>query len=74
MPRSWEPEGRTAVVTGAARGPGAGLARLLSRRELPRLMRAHAFEQTGLLGAGGDIEERLIDRRPTGPPADGWGK
>ncbi|MFE5793379.1 SDR family oxidoreductase [Streptomyces sp. NPDC056503] len=35
---------------------------LLSRRTLPRLMRDHSFEQTGLLGEGGRIEERLIDR------------
>ncbi|KOG10394.1 MULTISPECIES: SDR family oxidoreductase [Streptomyces] len=35
---------------------------LLSRRTLPGLMREHTFEQTGLLGEGGRIEERLIDR------------
>ncbi|MEV0453394.1 SDR family oxidoreductase [Streptomyces sp. NPDC050600] len=35
---------------------------LLSRRELPRLLRENSFEQTGLLGTGGHIEEKLIDR------------
>ncbi|MGW0122292.1 SDR family oxidoreductase [Streptomyces sp. NPDC003327] len=35
---------------------------LLSRRTLPRLLREHTFEQTGLLGTGGRIEETLIDR------------
>ncbi|MFE0641048.1 SDR family oxidoreductase [Streptomyces sp. NPDC058877] len=35
---------------------------LLSRRELPRLMREHAFEQTGLLGRGGRIEEASLGR------------
>ncbi|MFF0427951.1 SDR family oxidoreductase [Streptomyces sp. NPDC004520] len=35
---------------------------LLSRRELPRLLKEHSFEQTGLLGTGGHIEEKLIDR------------
>ncbi|MCZ0983541.1 SDR family oxidoreductase [Streptomyces diastatochromogenes] len=35
---------------------------LLSRRELPRLLKEHSFEQTGLLGTGGRIEEKLIDR------------
>ncbi|MFD5769924.1 SDR family oxidoreductase [Streptomyces sp. NPDC127049] len=44
---------------------------LLSRRELPRLLREHSFEQTGLLGAGGHIEEKLIDRTPSGRHRDG---
>lgn len=39
---------------------------LLSRRELPRLLAEHPFEQTGLLGTGGLIEEKLLDR--SGPP------
>ncbi|MEU6934914.1 SDR family oxidoreductase [Streptomyces sp. NPDC046374] len=34
---------------------------LLSRRELPRLLRENSFEQTGLLGTGGHIEEKLIE-------------
>ncbi|TXS22312.1 SDR family oxidoreductase [Streptomyces sp. adm13(2018)] len=36
---------------------------LMSRRELPRLMAAHPFEQTGLLGRGGRIEEASLGRR-----------
>ncbi|MGW4778199.1 SDR family oxidoreductase [Streptomyces filamentosus] len=39
---------------------------LLSRRELPRLLGEQPFEQTGLLGKGGLIEEKLLDR--SGPP------
>lgn len=39
---------------------------LLSRRELPRLLGEQPFEQTGLLGTGGLIEEKLLDR--SGPP------
>ncbi|WP_282697728.1 SDR family oxidoreductase [Streptomyces sp. CC208A] len=44
---------------------------LFSRRELPRLMREHSFEQTGLLGAGGRIEEATIDRSAAGRAGDG---
>ncbi|WP_225802414.1 SDR family oxidoreductase [Streptomyces sp. NK15101] len=36
---------------------------LLSRRELPRLMRESAFDQTGLLGPGGRIEAASLDDR-----------
>ncbi|GAA3398291.1 SDR family oxidoreductase [Streptomyces roseoviridis] len=39
---------------------------LLSRRELPRLMREHAFDQTGLLGHGGRMEEAALGRSATG--------
>ncbi|MER5747702.1 SDR family oxidoreductase [Streptomyces sp. NPDC002225] len=35
---------------------------LLSRRAIPLLLRENSFEQTGLLGTGGRIEEKLIDR------------
>ncbi|MFH8624284.1 SDR family oxidoreductase [Streptomyces vietnamensis] len=42
---------------------------LLSRRELPRLMNGSAFEQTGLLGHGGRIEEASLFRSATGPAA-----
>ncbi|WP_418960838.1 SDR family oxidoreductase [Streptomyces tritici] len=44
---------------------------LQSRRELPRLMREHPFEQTGLLGEGGRIEETLIDRSAARRTRDG---
>ncbi|MEU2546952.1 SDR family oxidoreductase [Streptomyces roseolus] len=47
---------------------------LLARRELPRLLRENAFGQTGLLGAGGHIEQGLIDRTPAGPATDGHGR
>ncbi|WP_329286750.1 SDR family oxidoreductase [Streptomyces sp. NBC_00691] len=43
---------------------------LLSRRELPRLMAEHRFEQTGLLGEGGRVEETSLGRYP----ADGRGR
>ncbi|MFF6777394.1 SDR family oxidoreductase [Streptomyces sp. NPDC012637] len=39
----------------------------LSRRELPRLMDEYAFDQTGLLGPGGRIEEASLGRSATGP-------
>ncbi|MFF0559651.1 SDR family oxidoreductase [Streptomyces sp. NPDC004266] len=43
---------------------------LLSRRELPRLMRESAFEQTGLLGPGGRIEAASLDRSAAGSAGD----
>ncbi|MFJ9574875.1 SDR family oxidoreductase [Streptomyces sp. NPDC101191] len=46
---------------------------LLSRRRLPTLMRDHAFEQTGLLGHGGRIEETSLRRSSTGAPGGGAG-
>ncbi|MFB7512670.1 SDR family oxidoreductase [Streptomyces sp. NPDC056144] len=39
---------------------------LLSRRELPRLLSEYSFEQTGLLGTGGRIEEELLARAAAG--------
>ncbi|MET8503198.1 SDR family oxidoreductase [Streptomyces sp. NPDC004787] len=46
---------------------------LVSRRELPRLMDEYTFEQTGLLGRGGRIEEASL-RRPGTAPASGDGQ
>ncbi|MFF5973989.1 SDR family oxidoreductase [Streptomyces sp. NPDC012769] len=43
---------------------------LLSRRELPRLMREHAFDQTGLLGHGGRIEEASLSRTAPAPEGE----
>lgn len=43
---------------------------LLSRRELPRLMAEHSFDQTGLLGTGGRVEEASLAR----PAADDQGE
>ncbi|MEU2508943.1 SDR family oxidoreductase [Streptomyces sp. NPDC007863] len=45
---------------------------LVSRRELPRLLREYSFEQTGLLGTGGHIEEELMERSAVqAPPRSG---
>ncbi|MFG3191217.1 SDR family oxidoreductase [Streptomyces omiyaensis] len=43
---------------------------LLSRRELPRLMREHEFEQTGLLGTGGRVEEAMMGHSAAGREKD----
>ncbi|MFE5941895.1 SDR family oxidoreductase [Streptomyces sp. NPDC056480] len=43
---------------------------LLSRRELPRLMAEHGFEQTGLLGTGGRVEEASLGRRAAADTRD----
>ncbi|MFE5914791.1 SDR family oxidoreductase [Streptomyces wedmorensis] len=40
---------------------------LVSRRDLPRLMREYAFDQTGLLGHGGRIEEAKLGRTAFAP-------
>lgn len=44
---------------------------LLSRRELPRLMRGHTLDQTGLLGHGGRVEERSLGLSGTERGRDG---
>lgn len=45
---------------------------LLSRRKLPSLMRESAFEQTGLLGYGGRIEEASLRRSAADPQSEGF--
>ncbi|MFE9133057.1 SDR family oxidoreductase [Streptomyces sp. NPDC007355] len=44
---------------------------LMSRRSLPRLMREHPLEQTGLLGHGGRLEERSLGLSGTERGRDG---